>query len=736
MAGTDKTMEFSSHARETITQKIPIVNRSDKNWSLRCAFTGDKAFGGPNTMQVKANSTADYILKFYPNWVGTYNSVLNITNGALPHAKFIYKLIGTGLEPLAEDHVTLQCQARDKITQEFEVKNTSSKVIEYNVESDLPHISGDPTIVVQGKTSGVYTLSINPQLGGTYSGSVTFTDPKNNQYRWFTVEVQATSPVPEDELTIAADVRKAVSVEITLGNPLNERVEFEVVYNGEGLIGDSHFWLEPEENGVYELIYSPLVAGNYSGSITFTNEQLGEFWYKLVLEARQAVPVPLEHMSCAVGTICSQEFKIENPVDSQLVLISEVENKRNFKISPSRVTLKPYASAKVEVLYTPSSLDPKIEESTNIFFSNRKIGQLTYTVTGSGEKPGTMEPIIVTSAVHQSTSASFNFRNPFDDMISIDVQLHSDMDRASASCFQMLLRTGNNRVAPFGRMHVPFLFAPAAITEYKARLVVSAKFRGESLTWIYPVTGITEVKVSDIRLSYSCPARETIHEVLSIIPPGLTPNDYGTEFSHELVIPPKYKDKIQRSLDITLEKNIIKGGGDDSLEFQVLFEPLVMFRDTIEVVVSKANGGRWRYKISLEASAPDVDDVIAIESALHRTSSVVFELKNIDNTPAPFEAFFTPDSPAEMTVSPDDGMLAGAQKKPTEFIVSFTPQKYGKIAIGKLVVQTDDMMWSYEVRGELPLYKRPTNINSKIDAGSSERTRTLRETRSRLSRRR
>merc|ERR1712151_1270713 len=130
----------------------------------------------------------------------------------------------------------------------------------------MPHISGDPTILVAGKSTEMYKLSISPQLGGTYSGSVTFTDPKTNEYRWFTVEVQATSPLPEAELEIAADVRKAVSVEITLGNPLDERVDFEVVYNGEGLIGDTHFWLEPEETGVYELIYSPLVAGNYAGS--------------------------------------------------------------------------------------------------------------------------------------------------------------------------------------------------------------------------------------------------------------------------------------------------------------------------------------------------------------------------------------------------------------------------------------------------------------------------------------
>ncbi len=162
----------------------------------------------------------------------------------------------------------------------------------------------------------------------------------------------------------------------------------------------------------------------------------------------------------------------------------------------------------------------------------------------------------------------------------------------------------------------------------------------------------------------------------------------------------------------------------------------MVFRDTIELVVSKFNGGRWRYKILMESEAPEVDDVINIESALRRTSSIMFELKNIDNGPAPFKAFFTPGSPAEMTVSPDEGTLLGAQKKATEFIVSFTPQHYGKTAIGKLIIQTEDMMWSYEIRGSHPAYKKPTTIGSKIDSGSQARTRALQAERSRLSRRR
>merc|ERR1719389_1580908 len=73
-AGTEKTLEFSAHARQTITQKIPIINKSDKQWNLRALITGEKVFGGQQTMVVKPQSTGDYLLKFHPKWVGQYNA--------------------------------------------------------------------------------------------------------------------------------------------------------------------------------------------------------------------------------------------------------------------------------------------------------------------------------------------------------------------------------------------------------------------------------------------------------------------------------------------------------------------------------------------------------------------------------------------------------------------------------------------------------------------------------------
>lgn len=85
-----------------------------------------------------------------------------------------------------------------------------------------------------------------------------------------------------------AVIRKATSAEISLSNPLNEPITFEVFYQGEGLLGDQSFSLEPKSVSTYNLIFSPLKAGFMTGNIGFLNEKVGEFWYDLSLTADES----------------------------------------------------------------------------------------------------------------------------------------------------------------------------------------------------------------------------------------------------------------------------------------------------------------------------------------------------------------------------------------------------------------------------------------------------------------
>jgi hypothetical protein len=102
---------------------------------------------------------------------------------------------------------------------------------------------------------------------------------------WWTVEVRTDSPKPEATIDMKAIIRKATSAEISLSNPLNEPITFEVFFSGDGLLGDATLSLEPKSTGTYSLIFSPLKPGILEGTVGFLNERVGEFWYDLRLSA-------------------------------------------------------------------------------------------------------------------------------------------------------------------------------------------------------------------------------------------------------------------------------------------------------------------------------------------------------------------------------------------------------------------------------------------------------------------
>ena len=167
---------------------------------------------------------------------------------------------------------------------------------------------------------------------------------------------------------------------------------------------------------------------------------------------------------------------------------------------------------------------------------------------------------------------------------------------------------------------------------------------------------------------------------------------------------------------------------DDPLVFQMRFEPLRPFKTSTEFVVYKSSGGRWKFNVVFEALEPEVDDVIVIQSPLHKTSSVSFKLNNHLKSYAEFTAFFTADSAPEFLIYPKSGLLEPYGKEGTNFIVSFTPTEYGKAKIGRMVIQTEEMQWTYEIRGSHPQYKIPEVGGGRIaNRLSRDVVRTMKE---------
>ena len=184
-------------------------------------------------------------------------------------------------------------------------------------------------------------------------------------------------------------------------------------------------------------------------------------------------------------------------------------------------------------------------------------------------------------------------------------------------------------------------------------------------------------------------------------------NDFGYILNiHE----EKYKSLINKCLCINFDEKEIKeknNQNDKKLPLDIKFYPLRPFKTNIEFVLRKKSGGQWIYNIILESNEPDPEDIIHIKAALGKESYVAFKLQNVFTKDAKFIAYFSHDSSSEFSVSPKEGILEQSGREGTQFIICYLPIEYGKIKIAKLIIETDEVEWIFEVRGTHLDYKPP-----------------------------
>lgn len=90
----------------------------------------------------------------------------------------------------------------------------------------------------------------------------------------------------------------------------------------------------------------------------------------------------------------------------------------------------------------------------------------------------------------------------------------------------------------------------------------------------------------------------------------------------------------------------------DTLELEFMFKPMKPIKVSFDLLITKKEGSRWRFRVVLEGTDPEVDDVIEIESNLMVTSTVSFKVTNVDKSSVPFKAKFTSDSGTYIFIQP------------------------------------------------------------------------------------
>jgi len=143
-------------ARQRVEQVIPIHNATDDPMVLRSTLTG-KYFSGPPEVTIPPKGEGAYSLSFEPSWIARVEGKLELANQRTGEL-MKYTLTGVGVEPLAESKLQIQCKARSTVTRDVKVTNYGPTPVLYTIESDLPNISGLPTVQVGARQTVTYSF--------------------------------------------------------------------------------------------------------------------------------------------------------------------------------------------------------------------------------------------------------------------------------------------------------------------------------------------------------------------------------------------------------------------------------------------------------------------------------------------------------------------------------------------------------------------------------------------------
>jgi hypothetical protein len=662
---TDTAIEFRGAARQSLQQEIPVHNDGQEKWELQASVSG-QGFSGPAKLVVPPGGSAIATINFIGAAPGEYEGMFTLKNPASEvNDAFEYKLLGIAEEPLAEGHLVFKCKARSKECFEIPLKKVSGSST-YTVETDLPYVSGAPTVDVSGATPA-YAFSVNSPVGGVMSGSVTFTNAATGAMLWYTVDVEVTSPEAESVISVMADVRKAVVAEISLDNPLNENVHFEVVLRGEGLLGDGTYSIGPTgtDSAPYELIYSPLRDGTFVGSISFLNDKVGEFWYKVELTANAAPPVTVDLIECMVGDTKGVTLPLENPLGEPVTYRVDVSDKAHFLVQPDNISLGPYEQGEFSILFRPSSLTD--EEHAEVVLSHEALGSTHFLVSGRGMMPGNMPPLKINAVLSEIGSTTVNFRNPFPHPLPVDVIYAASNDensQASADApesartlesastqmtpdptateppFALLLRANKGIVVPAqSTLQIGISFSPSRLGVYKGFLQVRSSMGSRNLLWCFPLTGVTEVGGVQRwpRMVTQCKSsmiKEVTVHLTGLFGSSIVPGQSLKieDFDIETVVDEDVRKSVKRAFRVQpVEIVAVDDAGPQvnyGIRCRVLFEPLKQLNTTVTVICSSRVRGQWRSTVQLESSAPDPDDVVELVATVGSEDYVQFRLSN------------------------------------------------------------------------------------------------------------
>lgn len=338
----------------------------------------------------------------------------------------------------------IDCNVREEKIVTIDVRNYVEKMMNYSVYFELPYATGDSTFKVRPMSVDKYKIKVCPILGGEYTGYINFTD-ENGHYCWYTMSIKAESTKAEKSIELSCYVRKTMTHEIELNNPLDTEITYKVVITGECIYGHPTITVPANESKKYPLSFMPLYIFKDKGTIAFVNDQLGETWFEVMLTSEESPPAKVPLMKCELGKSEKSIVHLENPSYRDVKVTYRNTNPDNFEVMQKDIVIVAKSTMDIEIRYTPSDLENT--ESGIINFETEEIGCWNFMVFGLGIPPTKYAVKKLSGSLNKDCTGSINFRNPFRESITVNLAMEYT-DEKSKQVFELLIKKAKIQVNP------------------------------------------------------------------------------------------------------------------------------------------------------------------------------------------------------------------------------------------------------------------------------------------------
>ncbi|XP_066213854.1 cilia- and flagella-associated protein 47 [Saccopteryx leptura] len=571
---------------------------------------------------------------------------------------------------------------------------------------------------------------------------------------WYNLDIYIHPAEPVNIVEIKCVALEGICFDIPLRNAQEHMINMDVIISNPAFLAPREFTLAPQQCMDYHVRYTPAATGCRKESIIFQPDNFVEFWYLLKFIVDLPTPIVMPEVQCDLGKFVAQTIYLRNPTCETLELQIKNSNPDNFEVkiqtSPfeewkcllSGVGLfpQPLEVQKVTTfLHKPISIAIDFENPTkenvfvNILLTNQQVPKKLFL----GIQCSSF--FAETSAFRLAMTASKGIELSPRMRTRIFVGYNPKIVKIKKTMVVIQMMRANGKNWPIDNFdELP--------PEMKKLMGVNT---GEihTIRWIYPIIGLPQAKEDQgPPVVITCQAKKLIETNMQVILSGdfvgerpilftkdfsVVPrrNSYSSyedvdvlpirrEFEYEFIFESEEeKSFLKPSLDLELINTVyIFNAQLIILDFIVKFSPKKPLRSNIMLKVQCILDGIWNFPVTLVATDPETEDVIHIAgSGLCKESVTELLLLGRKSKAVPFSAYFQPGSDPEFFVRPESGEIPPRDSDGIILLVGFKPQMYGKKYNSKLVVETDDMYYLYEVIGipEVPTVP-PQDIKAKI----------------------